>query len=274
MAIMRYLMKGENMRKTTININYGLSSFEGAIMKATEEEAKAIQFHSFHKTDKGEIGMKFYCKNCGTETKKNDLLKGYKLGKEIAYFTDEELNAKFKESSGLSILGISKMIPTESQIKSVYILEPSGEKKTQTNNNVMYAILSNFLKKNEGVALVGLIKISNRGVKKGRDLALIRFNSELNRVIITEVFYNSELVKMEKFVPKALSQELLDKATDKLFKDISEVDVSGISENHTEQLLTEVQAKLSNKQENIIKIEEEIKEIPSSEEDLLAKMSL
>ncbi|MHB1764939.1 MAG: Ku protein [Gammaproteobacteria bacterium] len=265
-------MKSDKMgRTTTITINYGINSFFGGIKKANEEQAKAIAFHTYHVKDKGEIGMSFFCKKCGEKTSKNDIIKGYNVAGQTAYFTDAELNAKFREEAGLSIIGVSNVKPTEQQIKGVYVLEPSGDKKTQANNNVMYAVLMNFLKKND-TQFVGLLKVSSRGIKKGRELALIRYNAEYNRLMIIELYYSEEIVPMDKFMGKDLSQELLDKASARLFKDIASVDISSLKENHTEKILEEVQGKLSLPQEEQIIANDDVV-AKSNEEELLARLS-
>ena len=86
------------MRAKNLTINYGLASFIGSVNRVAEENAKAISFNSFHIADKGAIGMRFFCKKCNKETTKQDLVKGYKVGNEYAYFTEDELKQKFLHS--------------------------------------------------------------------------------------------------------------------------------------------------------------------------------
>ncbi len=258
------------MRATNTTINYGLASFIGSVKRVAEENAKAISFSSFHAEDKGAVGMKFYCKKCGKETSKQDLVKGYKVGNEFAYFTEDELKQKFAETEGITIIGITRQPIQEQQIKVVYTIEPSPDKKTAVNNNVMYEVFRQYLLDNSNLRLVALMKLTSRGIKKGRDLAVISYNPELNRMIITTLYYMEEIQKQEPFVDKQLDGTMLQKASAKLFNEIQEISINEIEEQHTDKILNDVEQKIKEPQAiELAKVEQ--KPI-QKEEELLAKL--
>ena len=257
------------MRATNTTINYGLASFIGSVKRVAEENAKAISFNSFHAEDKGAVGMKFYCKKCNKETTKQDLVKGYKVGNEYAYFTEDELKQKFQETEGLTIIGTTRQPIHEQQVKAVYTIEPSTDKKTAVNNNVMYEVFRQYLIDNNN-KLVGLMKLTSRGIKKGRDLAVISYNQELNRLVVTTLYYAEEIPKQEQFVDKQLDGTMLQRASAKLFGDIQEISISEITEQHTDKILADVEQKLKEPQK-IELAKTEIKPI-QKEEELLAKL--
>ncbi|MEM3858692.1 MAG: Ku protein [Candidatus Micrarchaeaceae archaeon] len=262
------------MKATNITINYGLASFIGSVKKASEENSKAISFSSFHAEDKGAIGIKFYCKKCGKETQRADLIKGYKVGNEYAYFTDEELKQKFGDSAGLTIIGSTREPIQEAQVKAVYVLEPSPDKKTAVNNNVMYEVFKQYLidtnnNLNNNNKLVGLMKLTSRGIKKGRDLVVISYNKEINRLVITELYYADEMQKYEPFVDKQLDGTMLSKASNKLFKDLQEVSINEVKEEHTDKIIADVEQKLKEPQAIITQVEQKPMQ---KEEELLAKL--
>ena len=257
------------MRATNTTINYGLASFIGSVKRVAEENAKAISFNSFHAEDKGAVGMKFYCKKCNKETTKQDLVKGYKVGNEYAYFTEDELKQKFQETEGLTIIGTTRQPIHEQQVKAVYTIEPSSDKKTAVNNNVMYEVFRQYLIDNNN-KLVGLMKLTSRGIKKGRDLAVISYNQELNRLVVTTLYYAEEIPKQEQFVDKQLDGTMLQRASAKLFGDIQEISISEITEQHTDKILADVEQKLKEPQK-IELAKTEIKPI-QKEEELLAKL--
>ncbi len=257
------------MRATNTTINYGLASFIGSVKRVAEENAKAISFNSFHAEDKGAVGMKFYCKKCNKETTKQDLVKGYKVGNEYAYFTEDELKQKFQETEGLTIIGTTRQPIHEQQVKAVYTIEPSSDKKTAVNNNVMYEVFRQYLIDNNN-KLVGLMKLTSRGIKKGRDLAVISYNQELNRLVVTTLYYAEEIPKQEQFVDKQLDGTMLQRASAKLFGDIQEISISEITEQHTDKILADVEQKLKEPQK-IELAKTETKPI-QKEEELLAKL--
>jgi non-homologous end joining protein Ku len=258
------------MRATNITINYGMASFIGSVKKMAEENSKAISFSSFHNEDKGAIGMKFYCKKCNKDTQKADVIKGYEIAGQTAYFTDDELKAKFGTEQGITIIGTSRQLLNEWQIKNTYTLEPSPDKKTATNNNVMYEVFRQYLIDNDklgsSLKLVALAKMTGRGIKKGRELAIISFSKELNRLILATLYYSEEMEQNGAFVDKKLDDAMLSKASEKLFKDIAEINITEMHEEHTERILNEVSQKLTQPQEQIGS-----KPI-QKEEELLAKM--
>ena len=263
------------MRATNTTINYGLASFIGSVKRVAEENAKAISFSSFHAEDKGAIGMKFYCKKCGKETSKQDLIKGYKVGNEFAYFTEDELKQKFAETEGISIIGITRQPIQEQQVKAVYTIEPSPDKKTAVNNNVMYEVFRQYLldsnnKLNSNLRLVALMKLTSRGIKKGRDLAVISYNPELNRLVITTLYYMEEIQKQEPFVDKQLDGTMLQKASAKLFGDIQEISINEIEEQHTDKILNDVEQKI--KEPQAIELARAEQKPIQKEEELLAKL--
>jgi non-homologous end joining protein Ku len=262
-------LNSDKMRTTNITINYGLASFIGSVKRVAEENAKAISFNSFHAEDKGAVGMKFYCKKCNKETTKQDLVKGYKVGNEYAYFTEDELKQKFQETEGLTIIGTTRQPIHEQQVKAVYTIEPSPDKKTAVNNNVMYEVFRQYLIDNNN-KLVGLMKLTSRGIKKGRDLAVISYNQELNRLVVTTLYYAEEIPKQEQFVDKQLDGTMLQRASAKLFGDIQEISISEITEQHTDKILADVEQKLKEPQK-IELAKTEIKPI-QKEEELLAKL--
>ncbi|MEM3415625.1 MAG: Ku protein [Thermoproteota archaeon] len=260
------------MKATNITVNYGLASFIGSIKKVAEENSKAISFKSFHIEDKGEIGIKFYCKKCGKETRRADLIKGYKLGNEYAYFTNEELK-QFGESAGITIIGSTRERIPEEQIKAVYVLEPSADKKTAVNNNVMYEVFKQYLidtnnNLDSNNKLVGLMKLTGRGIKKGRDLVAISYNKEINRLVITAVYYADEIQKYEPYQDKQLDSTMLTKASNKLFRDLQEISINEVKEEHTDKILADVEQKLKEPQAIIAQAEQK----PIKEEELLAKL--
>ena len=258
------------MRATNTTINYGLASFIGSVKRVAEENAKAISFNSFHAEDKGAVGMKFYCKKCNKETTKQDLVKGYKVGNEYAYFTEDELKQKFQETEGLTIIGTTRQPIHEQQVKAVYTIEPSQDKKTAVNNNVMYEVFRQYLLDNSNLRLVALMKLTSRGIKKGRDLAVISYNPELNRMIITTLYYMEEIQKQEPFVDKQLDGTMLQKASAKLFNEIQEISINEIEEQHTDKILNDVEQKIKEPQAiELAKVEQ--KPI-QKEEELLAKL--
>ena len=263
------------MKAINLTINYGLASFIGSVKRVAEENAKAISFSSFHAEDKGAIGMRFFCKKCNKETTKQDLVKGYKVGNEYAYFTEAELKQKFQETEGISIIGITRQPIHEQQVKAVYIIEPSPDKKTAVNNNVMYEVFRQYLidsnnKLDGNLRLVALMKLTSRGIKKGRDLAVVSYNKELNRMVITTLYYAEEIQKQEPFVDKQLDGTMLQKASAKLFGDIQEISISEITEQHTDKILADVEQKIREPQA-IELAKAETKPI-QKEEELLAKL--
>ncbi len=263
------------MRQQNITINYGLASFIGSVKRVAEENAKAITFSSFHIADKGAIGMRFYCKKCNKETLKQDLVKGYKVGNEFAYFTEEELKQKFAETEGISIIGITRQPIQEQQIKAVYTIEPSPDKKTAVNNNVMYEVFRQYLldsnnKLDGNLKLVALMKLTSRGIKKGRDLAVISYNPELNRLVITTLYYMEEIQKQEPFIDKQLDGTMLQKASAKLFGDIQEISINEIEEQHTDKILNDVEQKI--KEPQAIELAKAEQKPIQKEEELLAKL--
>ena len=263
------------MRANNITINYGLASFIGSVKKVAEENAKAISFNSFHNEDKGSIGMKFYCKKCNKETTKQDLIKGYKVGDSYAYFTEDELKQKFQETEGITIIGTTRQPIHEQQVKAVYTLEPSPDKKTAVNNNVMYEVFKQYLldtnnKLDENSRLVALMKLTSRGIKKGRDLAVISYNPDINRLVITTLYYAEEIPKQEPFVDKQLDGTMLQKASAKLFGDIQEISISEITEQHTDKILADVEQKL--KEPQMIEMAKTEQKPIQKEEELLAKL--
>ena len=263
------------MRAKNLTINYGLASFIGSVNRVAEENAKAISFNSFHIADKGAIGMRFFCKKCNKETTKQDLVKGYKVGNEYAYFTEDELKQKFQETEGLTIIGTTRQPIHEQQVKAVYTIEPSPDKKTAVNNNVMYEVFRQYLidsnnKLDNNLRLVALMKLTSRGIKKGRELAVISYNPELNRLVITTLYYAEEIPKQEQFVDKQLDGTMLQKASAKLFGDIREISINEITEQHTDKILNDVEQKL--KEPQAIELAKTETKPIQKEEELLAKL--
>ena len=255
------------MRAMNISVNYGVVSFLGSIKKTAEENAKAISFSSFHREDKGEVGMKYYCKKCGKELTKQDIIKGYKVGNEYAYFEEDELK-QFQEEDGISIIGITRQPIREEQIKAVYTIEPSPDKKTAVNNNVMYEVFKQFLTSNSNARFVAFVKMG-RGIKKGRELAVISYNPDINRLVLTTLYYAEEMIKYEPFVDKKLDANMLQKATEKVFKDIQEININELQEEHTDKILAEVEQRIKEPQ----KIMQNVEHKPMEKEDeLLAKL--
>jgi non-homologous end joining protein Ku len=262
------------MRATNITINYGMASFIGSVKRMAEENSKAISFSSFHNEDKGAIGMRFYCKKCNKDTQKAEVIKGYEIAGQTAYFTDEELKAKFGTEQGITIIGTSRQLLNEWQIKNTYTLEPSPDKKTATNNNVMYEVFRQYLidnnKLGSSLKLVALAKMTSRGIKKGRELALISFSKDINRLVLSTLYYSEELEQNGAFVDKKLDEAMLTKAGGKLFNDITEINIMEMQEEHTEHIMEEISQKLMQPE---IQTKAESKPM-QKEEELLAKMAV
>jgi non-homologous end joining protein Ku len=236
-------------RKMSIGIRYGAHSFNAVFYSAAQENRKAIEFHNYHAKDNGEIGMKFYCKKCLEETKRTDLLKGYNISKDkIAYFTDEELKARFANEAGIQIISIAKdPIPSE-QIKECYFLEIPNDKKALTHNSSYYNLLTDWLSRNEGAYFVAVSKLNSRGIKGG-DLSVIKFDPHYNRLLLMNIYYAEELVQEKPLQVKAVNKELLSKAADKLFNTITPISLASLKEEQTEKVLGAVEERLNNPSE-------------------------
>ena len=260
------------MRATNITINYGMASFIGSVKKTAEESSKAISFSSFHTEDRGAIGIRFYCKKCNKDTQKADVIKGYEIGGQMAYFTEEELKTKFGTEQGITIIGTSRQPLNTGQIKATYTIEPSQDKKTAVNNNVMYEVFRQYLidnsKLGSNLNLVALVKMTSRGIKKGRELAIINYNVELNRLMLSTLYYAEEMEQSNAFVDKPLDISMLGKAGEKLFREIAEINVMELQEEHTDKILNEVSQKLTQSQE----IQATASKPIQKEDELLAKM--
>lgn len=257
-----------DMRSTNLNMNYGSWNIQVAVTGIVSENSKAVEFSRYHAEDMGAVGYKNYCKKCGKDIGWNDITKGYEVAGKIVPFNENELK-ELQTSSGIQVLGTTKENPELWQIKKCYLLDMGKDKKTEKLNTINYAIVKNKLKR-MGVSLVVKAKTSNRGVKSGGDVSLIRYDERYNRLVLITLYYTEEITPIEKMAEPPLPEEVLTRVADKTFAGLTEISIATISEEQSKKVLEQVTAKLGNPLEE--GKEQVLKPKVSEEEQLLMKM--
>lgn len=204
----------------TGTLQFALISFPVKLYKSTD--SKGVSFKTFHTECGSSIHLKKWCEICNREVLKEELAKGYELGKgQFALFTDEEVDAALPEN--VKAIKIEKVIPADEipviTYETSYFLAPDK------GGEHIYSLLFNALSIKPKV-LVGRVVMRNkehlvavRPYSEGLLLNLLHFAVDVRD--INEVVYIKEKAIDKKELDLAIS--LLDYLTGS-FNDIDQKD--------------------------------------------------
>ena len=234
-------------RNTNIEITYkGLLNFKARVLNEIDQN-KAPPIHKYHLVCNGGIGNKDWCLKCNRLVEREEIGKRSEIAGSITNIAKESI-AELKIPAGIVMTGLVDATPIpDRQVKGVYALYPSGDKKTGGDDETRYESFANTIA--DGLHHYKVrAKLSSLGYKKGADLGVIRYNKEFNIIELVELYYNEELTQLEpRAKSKLISDGQLAEAKAMLLSIIKKGTLEEEKETQTDRIMQLIEAN-SNKQ--------------------------
>lgn len=152
-------------------------------VKSNGYSSNKLSFNQLHKEDKGRVGYKKYCKECGEEVSKGDIIKGYKIGDDYIEIDKETIEQAKKKSKGdrLRVKGRIKADDLDVRlIDNFYYIDSKGEFEEE------------FETLKEAISLKGEALICSFVYRKREKLTAIK---EVNGELVMFVLKNPNLIR-------------------------------------------------------------------------------
>lgn len=170
-------------------INFGLISIPIKLHSATIQ--KELEFHFFHKKDKGKIRYSKICEKDNKEIGWQDIVKGYQYSKEKFVYLEEEdfEKANLHKTNSIDILDFAN----ENEIDTIFYEKPYFL-EADPKNQKPYILLFEALKETKKIAIVKFV-LHNK-----EHLGILKPYS--NIIVLNQLRYFKELKSSKEFEVK------------------------------------------------------------------------
>lgn len=137
-------------RGTSLNLEVSILNIPVKVYSI--QRGTKITFHNIHRGCDGEPGMvgyRLYCKKCGKELGRDEVGKGFRVGKQIIPLSDEEVEGIRGLVSGFRMIGVCRFRYDHCLVDKTYLLLPdekrSGGKAYRLLNECLSSLRANLV---------------------------------------------------------------------------------------------------------------------------------
>lgn len=188
-----------------MNIKIGIVSIPTQVVRTINARDTKIEKHKIHLEDKGRIGHKNYCKDCGKEVLNDEIGTIYK----DKVLTDEQIeNIKaFMDNGTIEVLAFKESLDVNSKKEfflSTYYLLPDISKNAKTLNQKNFYALRNAIQNKKAIAIC---LYTFRG---NQSLALLYFENDRLKISLLPFgeAFNKDILRLEENLPYFNEQDI------------------------------------------------------------------
>jgi DNA end-binding protein Ku len=161
----------------------GVINIPVRLEKTTSDTKHDVALHEYHSADMGQGGRKVYCKKCGSDLKKEEVIKGFEVAKgQVVTFTPQEMDSlPIKSAKVIDLTFVPENEITPIAYEDSYYIRQQDDASVQAFVMLMTGMAS------ANKVGVGKITLSQREHlcvihPTGKDylLSLLRWGDELN----------------------------------------------------------------------------------------------